>query len=324
MLVKRSGTGAMLLAVVTLAAGLLAACTNDGNGESSQQIAELQSTSQQLLVQIQQLEEQLNAAAVVGPERTPTLIVKPLIFEFPKDTQTTLGDIWFVGSSLEPGQRFSITIDAEGSETIVGFDMERTANDQGSFAIGTAGVRPERFLGAQVEQRGGVFIVNLWDSETSTLLASTQFVVCGLDRANEWCEAAQASAIVPETVAVEGAGTVYNPDRFRIEDGFFQLRMGSEPYWGYNAGDRIDSTAGDGLVLTIKLGDTIKFNRLENRSGSGVVHHFTIADLGIDIEIAPDQRIEPFELKPDKAGEFVIDDSSDPGAHGKALLIVEE
>lgn len=314
MILKRYGTGAMLLAVVILVAGLLASCAGGGDEEGS---------GQQLQAQVQQLEEQLNAAREAETGRRPTLMVTPLIFEFPENQLSAVGDIWFVGSGLEPGQWFSITIDAEGSETTVGFDMERTANAQGSFAIGTAGVRPERFLGAQVEQRGGVFIVKLWDAETSTLLASTPWVVCGLDRANEWCDAAAATAIVPEPF-VEGAGTVYNPNRFRIEDGYFELRMGSEPYWGYNAEDRIDSTAGDGLVLTIKLGDTIKFNRLENRTDSGVVHHFTIADLGIDIEIAPDQRIEPFELKPDKAGEFLIDDSSDPGAHGKALLIVEE
>ena len=329
MVVKRSGTGVLLLAAVILIAGLLASCAGDGDEENRrQQIAELRGESEQLQAQVQQLEEQLNAAGVFeaegqppDAERKPTLLVKPLIFKFPERRLSTLGDIWFMGSGLEPGQWFSITIDAEGSETTVGFDMERVANDQGSFALGTAGVRPQRFLGAQLEQRGGVFIVKLWDTETGALLASTPWAVCGLDRANDWCEAAEETALVPEPV-VEGAGTVYNIARIRIQDGLFQLRMGADAYWGYEAEARMNSTAGDGWVMTIKLGDTIMLERLEDRGT--VNHNFTIAELGIDIAMTPDQRIEPFKLKPDKVGEFVIDDSSDPGAHGKVLLIVTE
>ena len=324
MVVKRYGTGAMLLAAVILVAGLLAACTGDGDEENSQQMAELRATSQQIQAQVQQLEEQLNAAGVGQTQRTPTLIVKPLIFKFPERRLSTLGDIWFMGSGLEPGQWFSITIDAEGSETTVGFDMERAANDQGSFAIGTAGVRPERFLGAQVEQRGGVFIVKLWDAETSTLLASTPWVVCGLDRTNEWCEAAEETALVPVPV-VEGAGTIYSLDRFQVEDNLFQLRIGGTAYWGYDADARINATEGDGIVMTVKLGDTLKFDRLGTSSSRTTVdHRLTIAGLGIDIEVGPGVRIEPWELKPDKVGEFVIDDSTDPGKHGKVLLIVTE
>ena len=325
MMVKRYGTGAILLAVVILLTGLLASCTGDGDEENRQKIAELRA---ELQAQVQQLEEQLNARGGFEAERQsrdverkPTLIVKPLIFKFPERRLSTVGDIWFMGSGLEPGQWFSITIDTEGSETTVGFDMERAANEHGVFALGTPGVRPERFLGAQFEQRGGVFIVKLWDTETGALLASTPWAVCGLDRANEWCEAAVATALVPEPV-VEGAGTIYNIARIRIQDGLFQLRMGADAYWGYEAEARIDSTSGDGWVMTIKLGDTIKLDRLEDRGT--VNHNFTIAELGIDIAMTPDQRIEPFELKPDKVGEFVIDDSSDPGAHGKALLIVTE
>ena len=76
--------------------------------------------------------------------------------------------------------------------------------------------------------------------------------------------------------------------------------------------------------MTIALGDSIMISdRLENRGT--VDHNFTIADLGIDVAMTPDQRIEGgFEIKPDKVGEFVINDSLHPDGHGRALLIVTE
>ena len=167
-------------------------------------------------------------------------------------------------------------------------------------------------------QSGGVFNVKLWDMETDTLLASTPLVICGSNGENPWCLPEE------EVVAEPGAGTVFNVARIRIEDGFFQLRVGSTPLFGYEADSRIDSNVGDGWVMTIALGDSIVINeRLENRGS--VDHHLTIADLGIDVTLTPDQRItDGFVIKPDRVGEFVINDSSDPDGHGKALLVVTE
>ena len=189
--------------------------------------------------------------------------------------------------------------------------------------MGTPGIRPGRFLDPEIELRGGAFLVKLWDTETEALLATTPWLVCGQSRENEWCGAAVETAIVPEPV-VEGAGTVFNIARIRIGDGFFQLRVGPTPLFGYEADSRIDSNVGDGWVMTIALGDSILISeRLENRGT--VDHHLTIADLGIDVTLTPDQRItDGFVIKPDKVGEFVINDSSDPDGHGKALLIVTE
>ena len=312
----------VLLAAGGLAMGLLAACA--GGGDESASAQELD----KLVARVQQLEEQLQAAEKpAGPAVGPTIMVKPSFFKFPKGRMQEPGLIWFYGSGLEPGQWFRISMEAEGEDGDVTFAVEdfRQANASGAFALSPPEIRPDRWAVRDVfGQQGGVFNVKLWDMDTDKLLAWTPLVICGSEGENPWCGAALDTAIVPEPVVLEGAPTVYRPNRFRIEDGFFQLRMGSEPYWGYGAEDRIDSTAGDGIVMTIKLGDTIKFNRLENRTDVEMIHHFTIAELEIDIEMAPALRIEPYELKPDKAGEFVIDDSSDPGAHGKALLIVTE
>ena len=121
-------------------------------------------------------------------------------------------------------------------------------------------------------------------------------------------------------------GVVYELDRFQVEDGLFQLRIGATPYWGYDVEQRINAPEeADGIVMTINLGDTLRFSRL-NTSGSRTTkpHRLVIAELGIDVDVGPGVRIEPWELKPDKVGEFLIDDPTDPGKHGKVLLIVNE
>ncbi|MCH7564183.1 MAG: hypothetical protein IH968_10205 [Gemmatimonadetes bacterium] len=323
---KRLRNGLAIFAGVILIAGVLSGCAGD-TSDVEQEIAGLE-TQVQLLqaaqveasAQLMALEEQLRGAAVGA-----TLVVKPSIFKFPERRLSTRGDVWFSGSGLEPGQRFTLTIEAFGVEGVVvplPGDL-RQASDEGTFAVGTPGIRPGRFLDPEIELRGGAFLVKLWDTETEALLATTPWLVCGQSRENEWCGAAVETAIVPEPV-VEGAGTVFNIARIRIGDGFFQLRVGPTPLFGYEADSRIDSNVGDGWVMTIALGDSILISeRLENRGT--VDHHLTIADLGIDVTLTPDQRItDGFVIKPDKVGEFVINDSSDPDGHGKALLIVTE
>ena len=319
--------------VCILAAGVLSGCAG-GTSDVEQRLAESQAQLAELETQVQRLQAgQAESAQQVAPgERAlgspagATLVVKPSIFKFPERRLSTKGDVWFSGSGLEPGQRFTPTIEAFGVEGVVvplPGDM-RQASGEGTFAVGTPGIRPGRFLDPDIELRGGAFLVKLWDTETETLLATTPWLVCGQSRENAWCEAAAETALVPEPV-VEGAGTVYKLDRFQVEDNLFQLRIGGTSYWGYDVESRINATEGDGIVMTIKLGDTLKFDRLGTSSSRTTVdHRLTIEGLGIDLEIGPGFRLEPWELKPDKAGEFVIDDSSDPGAHGKVLLIVTE
>ena len=123
-------------------------------------------------------------------------------------------------------------------------------------------------------------------------------------------------------------GTVYDVDAFVVEDGNFEMRM-LEGYWGYQTEGRPSTRAGE-LLIKAKVGDTIKFGVIrQSGSRSTKAHHFTIEGLGIDINLDESYgtggaRVEPFEIKLDQAGTFVIDDSTDPGEHGKATLVVEE
>ena len=311
-----------LLAIALLATGLLAACSGDGDdAETAAALAALEAQLQQLS-QAPAMEEPSE-----GAKAGVTLQVDPVIFKFPARRLSDSGVVWFYGSGLEAGQWFRILVRAEGEVAeLMDFGPEtlRQANDDGSFGITLPGIRPDRFQGVPEGWgiQGGVWAVELWDMDSGEVLATTPWVICGSAGENEWCPAALETAAVPEPV--EGSGTTWDIARIRIQDGNFQLRMGADAYWGYDAEARIDSNAGDGWVMTIALGDTVALERLENRTDSGMNHNFTIAELGIDVAMTPDQRIEPYKLKPDKAGEFVIDDSSDSGEHGKALLIVTE
>ena len=318
-MVKRFRNIFALLGVALLAVGLLAACSTDTSG-LEQQIAGLQT-------QVGQLEEQLQSVQGQAPEAVaqPTIMVNPSFYKYPEGNKPA-GDLWFYGSGLEPGQWYELSISADGallSIDLLADDVLRQANDDGAFAVTLAAIRPDRShpLNLESGQRGGVFVVSLWDADTDALLASTPFVVCGSDLENSWCDSAFESAVVPVPV-VEGAGTVWNMGRIRIMDDWFQLRVGSEAKWGYEADSRLDSRDGDGLVITIALGDTIAMERLEDRGTTD--HNFTIVGLGIDVAMVPDQRIEPYEFTPDKAGEFEIDCSLHPGAHSNIRLIVTE
>ena len=321
------------LVLAVLGANLLIGCSGgtEAGADVDQQIAELQTQLQELDTQLQAAQTdamQMADSGQQGAGTGATLVVKPTIFKFPDARVRGAGVVWFFGSGLAPGQWFRITVHLDGERgelTDFAEDALRRANDDGTFALTLPGIRPDRFQAIPLDwgPRGGVWEVRLRDLDTDAVIATAPWVVCGTDRENEWCPAAIESAIVPEPV-VEGAGTVFNVARIRIEDDNFQLRVGPNPLWGYEAESRIDSKAGDGWVMTIALGDSILISeRLENRGS--VDHHLTIADLGIDVVLTPDQRItDGFEIKPDKVGEFVIDDSSHPGEHGKALLIVTE
>ena len=262
------------------------------------------------------------------PSVRPTLIVKPSFFEFPSGRMSGVGNVWLYGSGLEPGQWFNITVhkDGEGGELpfLGGPDFLRQANDDGGFAVPltTIDARPGRYavLNDEIVQRGGVFVLKLWDGDTPTLLASTPWVVCGQARENPWCNAAVDTAIVPEPV-VEGAGTVYRVDRISIEDGKIEFRLAADAYWGYDADARLFSDEGDGILITVKVGDTLKMETLAvSASRSTKPHNLTIEGMGLDF--TPEGR-DPYEIKFDKAGTFAVDDSTDPGEHGKFVIVVE-
>ena len=102
--------------------------------------------------------------------------------------------------------------------------------------------------------------------------------------------------------------------------------MGATAYWDYGADQRISTVDGLAEIVMgpIQVGDTISFARLRSSgSRSSKEHHFTIEGLGIDILLDSGAADELLKIELDKAGTFLIDDSSDPGAHGVVKIIVE-
>ena len=204
---KRFSVLAAVTAMTFLAIGLLAACGNDTaeaeRDELRQQVNQLQTQTEQLQAQLADAQtrlEPLEQQRDVGEE--PMIKVIPEVWAFPEGRLRTAGDVWFIGSGLEPGQWYRITVHHEGGlGEMMDFaeDRLRMANAEGAFALGTPFVRPGRFFGVpgDWEEPGGVWVVKLWDFDTDTLLASTPWVVCGSARENEWCESAVASALVP-------------------------------------------------------------------------------------------------------------------------------
>ena len=116
-------------------------------------------------------------------------------------------------------------------------------------------------------------------------------------------------------------------NRYEIEnENNWEVRVGQTDKWGYAADDRVNGNEGDGIVMTIRLGDSIYMEELRaSTSGNTRPHKFTIVDLGIDEELDPGERY-PFTITPEAVGEYVITDSSDPtpGEHGKAKIVVIE
>ena len=288
--------------------------------EAEQEVAELQA----------QVEQIAQALAMEGPsgggKDGVTFVVEPAIFKFPARRVRTPGDVWFYGSGLEPGQWFRIMVRAEGDiGEMMDFagDALRQANDDGSFSLATPGIRPDRFQGIPEAWglKGGVWAVELWDMDTGEVLATTPWVVCGSEGENEWCPAAIETAIVPEPVVV-GGGTVYQVDRISIEDRKIEFRLAAGAYRGYDADARLFSDQGDGILITVKVGDTLKMETLAvSGSRSTKPHNPTIEGLGIDFTA---EGRNPYEIKFETAGTFAVDDSTDPGEHGKFVIGVEE
>ena len=100
--------------------------------------------------------------------------------------------------------------------------------------------------------------------------------------------------------------------------------MGETTAWGYGVGDRISGLDGDGIVITVHVGDTLQMRRIDNPART-CERPMTVVneELGINYTLAPDEQIEPFVIELTKAGTFVIDNPADPGSHGKFVIEVE-
>ena len=114
-------------------------------------------------------------------------------------------------------------------------------------------------------------------------------------------------------------GITYEVDRFTIEDGKFVLRM-LDAHWGYEAGADIPSDEGAGILMTMNLGDTLSIGIFSiSNSRSTIPHNFTIEGLGIDF---PPEGRDPYSIRFLEAGTFVVNDSTDPGGHGKTVIVI--
>ncbi len=330
-IVKHIGNIVVLLGAAVLATGLLAACGADTD-DLEQQVAGLQAQVGELEAQLQSVQEQQ-----AGAVEQPTLRVNPAFYKYPGGPKGA-GELWFYGSGLEPGQWYGITIEGDGkvaSVDALADDALRQANDTGAFAVTLSSIKPEdgHPLNVDLGERGGVFVVKLWDADTDALLASTPFVVCGSAGENAWCDAAEVSATVPEPGGAVAAptGTIYTLDEYKFRDNLMELRMGDTTAWGNNAGETIRSgprgdDPGRDIVVTISVGDALVFPNGLTSSGSSSTetHFFTIDELGINEPVDPGEDTNfGYILSPPEAGTYRIYCSAHPDAHGSVMLIVE-
>ena len=139
-----------------------------------------------------------------------------------------------------------------------------------------------------------------------------------------------AEIIVEEPAPTFRAPIVFEIDEIVMEDGKIELRIGNEPYWGYAAKDRLSSAEGDGLFIEVNVGDSLSIGAVRmSEDRSTIDHNMTIEGLGVDIPTAgvlslreaPDA--DRIIIKFDKAGTFFVDDSVDPGTHGKFMIVVK-
>ena len=265
-----------------------------------------------------------------APEATPTpTIAPPAIAE--ACTPEEGGDVYEVSEFVVQDGAFELVMGAEAywgyeagarvSSTAGGIIIKVSPNDV--IRIGTVRSAATVNLHAFTVAALGVNITLVpGGSQDGVEIAICELGSYAIDDNTDRGRHGLAEIVSKERKAV-GGPVVYVLDNWVVEDGNFELRMGAEPYWGYEAESRPVSKTGDGIIMTANVGDTLQFARLrQSGSRSSKPHNFTIEGLGIDIPLA-DGAIEPFEIGPlTIEGTFVIDDSTDPGEHGKAVLIV--
>ena len=138
-------------------------------------------------------------------------------------------------------------------------------------------------------------------------------------------------------LAQESDGTYVLRD-FVVEDGKFELRMGETAYWGYGADERPITVHGlvEIVIGPIQVGETVIFSSCrQSGDRSTKAHHMTVEGIGVDHNLDDvygtggavvgdsGDPANNCEFTFDAPGEYVIDDSTDPGEHGVAKFIVE-
>ena len=148
--------------------------------------------------------------------------------------------------------------------------------------------------------------------------------------------------LITVSTSVQAQGTTWELDQFVVEDGKFELRVGSKDIFSYKADQRVTTIAGliEIVIGPIQVGDTVVFGRCrQSGSRSTKMHHLTVEKLGVDHNLddgrwgsdppggAVGDSDDPnnncvFGPFPEP-GEYIINDSTDPDAHGVAKFVVE-
>jgi len=119
----------------------------------------------------------------------------------------------------------------------------------------------------------------------------------------------------------------YILDEIRVRDGAFELRMGADAAWGYEAEARIRSDKVDEVRIFLNAGDKLVLPDGITAGGSNeTTSFFTIDVLGLDVELPPDTDSNPgIELLFEESGTYRVYDSSDPtNAKGAFFIYVKD
>ena len=164
-------------------------------------------------------------------------------------------------------------------------------------------------------ERGRVFVQQL----------SQCVEVQGIEACRTLVPDLEAAPPLPSGGDTAAEAVVYTLEEFNIEDGKLRPKLGEVSYWGYPAGERVESDVTEG-VFTINLGDSIVFEEGFHSSGSRStsVHNFTITGLGIDIAIEAGERdkFPGFTIEPTEPGEYIIHCSVHPDGHGNNIKLI--
>ncbi len=133
---------------------------------------------------------------------------------------------------------------------------------------------------------------------------------------------------------------VYDLARISTPACRYELRMGETIAWGYGGpedGDQRIQAGADpddgrdykhvgGIEIgPLNVGDTLQFGRFENPTRICLETVSLVnEELGVNATLAPEERIEPFEIVITKAGRFVLDDPAKPGERGSFVIVVNE
>ena len=272
------------------------------------------------------------------PTPTPTTPLKPAIAE--PCPPSADGTVYEVAELIIEDERFELRM---GTERFWGYAAEETISSTaplGGIAmrvspgdtiriatVRSSSSRSTRVHGITVPELGVDLELAPGESVDGVDIVACELGTFAIDDYRDPGAHAYADIIVeerPEPVVATADPVVYEIHTIVVEDGLFQLQMGDQPHWGYGGGDRINSNEGDGVVITVKVGDTLNVGTVR-RAGSRTtkLHYFTIEALGIDHAMVSGGSIEPLVLEFTDPGTIVVDDSSDPGEHGVFKIIVE-